>query len=196
MLSGQGFRDVRSLSGGLDAWRGAAATGSYGQGLEVFADVRLAVDVLTLAVALEEGSRTFYDEAGRAVDEAEWKEVFRSLVKAEESHRESLLEACRAMMPPESCEIPVGGKEKEGMMEGAVRLDETLQWVRTPERTPIEILEFAMQLEVNSLDLYLKVASLPGFAPVRHVLEVLIGDEKRHLVRLGALLEKHLPPAP
>ncbi len=195
MLAGQGFSDVRSLDGGIDAWHGTVATGGYRQGMEVFAEVRVALDVLPLALALEEGSRAFYAEAGKAVDEGEWQEVFRELVKAEEHHKERLLEASRAMTPPQSGEIPLEGKPAEGRMEGAVRLDEALQWVRSAERTPLEILELAMQVEANSLDLYLKVAGLPQFAPVREVLDVLVGDEKRHLARLGALLEAHLPPA-
>ena len=195
MLAGQGFADVRSLEGGIDAWRGTVATGGPRQGMEVFADVRLAVDVIPLAVALEEGSRAFYAGAGEAVDGEEWKRVFGELVKAEERHRERLLEACREMMPAESCEIPLEGKPAEGRMEGAVGVDEALDWVREEGRTPFEILELAMQVEANSLDLYLKVAALPQFAPVREALDVLVGDEKAHLARLAALLEQHLPPA-
>ena len=50
----------------------------------------------------------------------------------------------------------------------------------------------AMQFESNALDLYLKITDREEFAPVKDVLEGVIGDEKAHLKRLGELLEREV----
>ena len=183
---------MKSLAGGIDAWEGAVATGGPEAGLEVLAEVRVAVVVLSVALALEEGSRVFYAAVGEVVDDGEWKELFGALVKAEEAHKASLAEACRTMIPEEGCEIPLDRGGLESRMEGAVGIEESLDWVRAEGRTPREILELSMQVEANSLDLYLRIARRPEFTPVREVLQVLIDDEKAHLRKMGALLEREL----
>ena len=80
--------------------------------------------------------------------------------------------------------LPAGRDE---IMEGGIRLDEALLWAR--ERDVSSILEFAISLETNAYDLYLKMErKLEGDA--KRVFLLLSDDEKRHLDRLAALLEK------
>ena len=49
-----------------------------------------------------------------------------------------------------------------------------------------------MQMETNSLDLYLRMLERPGLEPIGTILAEIIGEEKAHLRSLGALLEKKL----
>jgi len=181
---------VESLAGGIDAWNGLVATGGYSQGMDLLEGVKYAVDILPIAIALEEGACIFYGAVGEILDDAEAGEIFATLVKAEERHKGKLVEACRVMMPDVRCEIPSGEEGLRGFMEGAVRVDEALEWARSKKDHPAEILDLAMQMEANSLDFYLKVAGRSEFTPVRGTLDELIADEKGHLERLGALLEK------
>ena len=160
--------------------------------MDVLEGVRYAVDILPVALALEEGARIFYGTVGEILDDAEAGEIFAALVKAEERHKGKLVEACRVMMPDVQCEIPAGEEGLRGFMEGAVRIDEALEWVRSKKDHPVEILDLAMQMEANSLDFYLKVAGRSEFTPVRGILDELIADEKGHLKRLGRLLEKRI----
>jgi rubrerythrin len=182
---------VESLAGGIDAWQGLVATGGYTQGMDLLGGVRYAVDILPIALALEEGACLFYSAAGELLDDAEAGELFAALVEAEEGHKGRLVEACRVMMPDVQCEIPAGEEGLKGFMEGAVRIDEALEWARSRKEHPAEILDLAMQLEANSLDFYLKVAGRSEFIPVRETLDKLIADEKSHLKWLGSLLEKN-----
>jgi rubrerythrin len=160
--------------------------------MDVLKGVRYAVDILPVALALEEGARIFYGAVGEMLDDAEAKEVFSALVTAEEGHKRKLVEACLVMMPDVRCEIPDGEDGLKGFMEGAVRIDEALEWARSKKDHPAEVLDLAMQLEANSLDFYLKVAGRSEFTPVRGTLDGLIADEKAHLRWLGSLLEKRV----
>jgi len=74
-------------------------------------------------------------------------------------------------------------------MEGGIRVDETLLWAR--DKDLHSILEFAISLETNSYDLYIKMGRrVEGDA--RKVFSLLADEEKRHLERLAALLEKEV----
>lgn len=176
----------------MDAWKGLVATGEYSQGMDFLEGVRTAADILPVALALEEGARIFYGAAADLFDDPEAKATFTALVRAEENHRRKLVEACAVMMPDTRCEIPSGEEGLRGFMEGAVRIDEALEWARREKRRPLEILELAVQMEANSLDFYLKVAAREEFAPIGTVLEELIEDEKGHLRRLADLLERNV----
>ena len=79
-------------------------------------------------------------------------------------------------------------------MEGAVALDELLEWTREPGRSTSDILDTAMQLEANSLDFYLKMSRLAVFADVKESLDSLIVREREHLRGLAGLIGRK-PPA-
>jgi rubrerythrin len=160
--------------------------------MEFLEGVRYAVDVLPVALALEEGARIFYEAVAELLDDPEAEKIFRTLVRAEEAHKDTLVKACAVMMPEARCEIPTGEEGLQGFMEGAARVDEALEWARSKKGKPFEILDLAMQMEANSLDFYLKVAGRSEFAPVREALQGLVDDEKNHLARLAALLERTL----
>ena len=180
------------MDGGIDAWKGLVATGEYSDGLWMLEKIGKSDEVLALARTLEEGSRVFYGRVAEVLPDTEAKRVFSALVEAEKEHARRIDEACRKAMPEAACELPEEARGLEGYMEGAVGIDRTLAWVSEPGRSTFEVLELAMQFESNALDLYLKIAGREEFAPVREVIEGVIGDEKAHLKRLGALLEKNL----
>jgi rubrerythrin len=178
------------MEGGIDAWRGVVATGGYDHGLWTLKGVRRSVDVISLALALEEGARIFYGRVREILPDGEAKGLFGSLVKAEEEHKRRLAEAYSAMASGSGEEIPAENETLKGFMEGPFSIDETLKWVSAPGRTYLEVVELSMQVESDSLDFYLKIAGREEFTPVRDILEDLIRDEKAHLRRLGAHLEK------
>jgi rubrerythrin len=55
-----------------------------------------------------------------------------------------------------------------------------------------EILELSVALETNSYDLYLNMERRLKDQPSAEVFRVLSGEEKEHLERLSALLEKRM----
>jgi rubrerythrin len=75
-------------------------------------------------------------------------------------------------------------------MEGVIRIDRAVAWATAPGRSTRDVLDLAMQVEANSLDLYLKLVRREDLAPLRPLLERLVGEEKAHLAGLGKRLEE------
>jgi rubrerythrin len=176
------------MEGGIDAWRGLKATGSFEAALSPAVEELAPAEILGFATALEKGSGAFYSGLGKIFSrESEAAKVFAGLVRAEEAHVRTIADAAGALgVKPE--ETSAG----QGLMEGGVDIESALAWCREKGRRPSETLELAMQMETNSLDLYLRMLERPGLEPIGAVLEEIVGEEKAHLRSLGALMEKNL----
>jgi len=185
LLLGAGFADVRSMEGGMDAWHGLRATGTFDHGMSIVTEGLAPGEVLGLALALERGSGEFYRGLAEIFAGEEAAATFTALVRAEEAHMKTIAAAADDLGIP-----PLGEDGGTGLMEGAVNIEEALAWCREQGRTPFEALELAMQAETNSLDLYLKMLRRADIAPVHNAIRSLAGEEKNHLRKLAALLEK------
>ena len=67
-------------------------------------------------------------------------------------------------------------------------LSETLEWVRGKEVR--ETLDLSISLEVNAVDLYIKMERKVKEKEARQVFQALSNQERNHLERLSRLLEK------
>jgi len=144
-----------------------------------FGDVVRPPDLAMLAWMLEDGSRLFYERMGRDSQDDDAQQLFQSLAKAEVSHERPL---------PNSTKVfPGAGPVEDGLpsdradiMEGGIKVSEALRWARGKDVTAI--LEFAISLETNAYDLYLKMERrLEGDA--KKVFLLLAEEEKAHLGR-------------
>lgn len=175
------------MEGGIDAWKGLVPTGDYEQGMFLLEGKEDPAAVLGLALSLENGSKLFYESVKNSLEDAALVSVFEKLSKAEEAHMRKLYDISRSIVPGE----PIGpGESRPEYMEAGQSVNEAAAWAASPHRSANDILEFCTQIEVNSLDLYLKLSVRPEFAAAREAFESLIEEEKNHLKRLLALLEK------
>ena len=182
------------MEGGIDAWEDRPATGAPEQGMAFLEDISEAPEALAFAAALEESAVEFYAAARDVTIGQEERNLFSRLSSDEEGHAALLHAACRRLYDTESCGgFPIEG-DRRRLMEGAVALDELLEWTREPGRSTSDILDTAMQLEANSLDFYLKMSRLAVFADVKESLDSLIVREKEHLRGLAGLIGRK-PPA-
>lgn len=186
------------MEGGIDAWNGFVATGPPDQGLFLLNDLEEPGSVLSLALALEEGSRVFYTAVAALLEDVPSKDTFSALAAAETRHKKQIAAACREVFPGTLC-ASSGEERSEGedYMEGPFKTHEMIEWSKAPGRTPFEILDASMQVEANSLDFYLKISSLEKFAGVKSLLLSIVEEEKFHLKRIAETLEKaagDLPP--
>lgn len=187
MLSGAGFDQVYSMSGGIDAWNGLQARGAPEAGMAVFSDADTPEDLVALAWILEEGSRRFYEGVAGLLEDAEAKDLFLQLVRAEEQHKQALLRAYHEICGSEPVPEFLKNKETEDLMEGGVRVSQALTWARGKDAQ--ELLQFSMELETNASDLYLKMIRRIKDKKSSRIFEALAREETIHLEKMGELLE-------
>ena len=187
-----GFSKVYSMDGGITAWNGQVATGSYNEGLSMLEGRETAEELISLAMALEEGSRMFYVNVEELTLDTEAKNVLKTIAEAEEKHKTQILQAYKLITGENLTDDILNREPLSGIMEGGVRIDEVVSFLKGPDKTLLDILEVSMQLEINSLDLYIKILRNIEDAGAKKVFDILIEEEKNHLSKLGKLLGERI----
>ncbi|RJQ56094.1 MAG: hypothetical protein C4526_02570 [Nitrospiraceae bacterium] len=187
LLKGQGFEKTYSIKGGIDAWNGLRAAGPYDTGIFSIEGSRTTEELVFLAWSLEEGARVFYKAARACCEEEQSKKIFDRLVKDEEKHKAVLAETYLRLAGEAAGRREFGEESIYGLMEGGVSVAEALTWLKQKSSSAQDVLEFSMQLETNSLDLYMKVLREAEDEKTREVFRILIDEEKQHLSALGNL---------
>ncbi len=186
VLADAGLEAVYNMQGGIAAWEGLIAAGPPESGMAYFGDSAQPQELAMLAWMLEDGSRQFYAGMDVHLQDDNAKKLFQNLAKAEVMHEKTVAELYRGFTKGRAVEddLPSG---RDDIMEGGIKVAEALQWAEGKEVATI--LEFAIALETNAYDLYLKMERrLDGDA--QKVFLRLAEEEKRHLERLAELLEK------
>jgi len=191
-LLSYGFSKVYSMDGGITAWNGQVATGSYNEGLSMLEGRETAEELISLAMALEEGSRIFYVNVEELTLDTEAKNVLKTIAEAEEKHKTQILQAYKLITGENLTDDILNREPLRGIMEGGVRIDEVVSFLKGPDKTLLDILEVSMQLEINSLDLYIKILRNIEDAGAKKVFDILIEEEKNHLSKLGKLLGERI----
>jgi len=164
------------------------AEGPPEAGLAYFAAGTGAVDMAALAWALEETTRQFYARLADMHLESGEVELFRTLVQAEEHHKETL-----AVLNEKLTTEPVKriyDRQDMRVLEGGMDLEAALRWVG--DRSVSEILDMAMGLESNAYDRYLKMLDISEDDLSKEVFRTIAVEEKGHLKRLADLMDKIL----
>jgi len=192
VLRTEGFSDVYSMEGGMHAWQGLTAAGAPGAGMSFFTVGSLPEELIALAWTLEEGSRRFYASLAGTLADNEAAKLFKDLVTAEEHHKASLLGLYRGIASAEPApDFPRGViAADEDRMEGGVKVSEALEWAKGRDSRPL--LELSMALETDSYDLYIKMGRRVEGEKAKAVFARLVEEEKGHLGRMAALLDRDL----
>jgi rubrerythrin len=183
-----GFREVRSMRGGIDAWQGKVAKGLPEEDVAFFTAAGSPQEQIILAWRLEEGTRRFYTEMAESVQDLESVSLFRELAYAEEHHKatlQALYEGISAAPAVNFQEWAV--KPDELWMEGGMRLLDAVAWTRG--RQINDILELGIALETTAYDRYLRLSRDLPDENSRRVFEVLADEERHHLEKLSRLLD-------
>lgn len=180
------------MAGGISAWEGVEAEGAYDAGMAYFSGASGAEELIALSFALEEGNRVFYEKVARIAREA-WKEdaaaTFRSLGAAEERHKRTLRDLHSGISGKDADPAhPAGLDTAEGILEGGIPIGEALERVR--KQSPEEVLAFAVAMEANALDRYIKMGRAVGDDRSREVFLALAREEQSHLERMSSLMDR------
>ncbi|MFH1034671.1 MAG: ferritin family protein [Pseudomonadota bacterium] len=189
MLAGRGFREVYSLAGGIKAWNGLTAAGPLEQGLGLLSGQEDRAQLLAVAHGLEAGLAGFYRQAGPLASDQRAGELCQRLARAEDGHQERVYGLYRQAG---------GGLERAALaeqasaqiMEGGEEVGQALARLFPRGFGAPELLETAMGIEAQALDLYLRMSHKLGDEPARQALYDLAQEEKAHLQALGQMLER------
>jgi rhodanese-related sulfurtransferase/rubrerythrin len=190
LLSGLGFKEIYNLQGGIKAWQGEKAVGPQELNLELVRGDETPAEMIALAYGMEMGLGVFYQNMIDTSQDAELKALFSKLADIEALHKKRLFELL--------AEIDSAGKDVEAyeadirptILEGGFQLDDFMKKNESFLHAVPDVLDLAMMLETQALDLYLRFADKSANTQSQDVLFKLADEEKSHLEALGQLVEK------
>ena len=192
LLSGQGFREVYNLKGGIKAWQGAKAFGPVELNLDLIRGDESPLEIISLTYGMEEALRRFYVFFKDRTSDEELRNLFTTLASLEEKHKESLrklyLDLPGASREPQTWEE----KTQAELLEGGFRFADFIRENEPLLKSPGDVLETALMLETQALDLYLRFAGKMEDRETKKVLFRLGDEERAHLTALGRLLDETL----
>jgi rhodanese-related sulfurtransferase/rubrerythrin len=190
MLNGWGFKEVYNLAGGIKAFQGHKATGPRELNLDLVRGDETPAEIIALAYGMEKALQLFYETLQQQSPDRELQELFGKLAQVEVHHEERLFETYGRVVPGgqdlgtfESSIVP-------NTLEGGLNAKEFLATNQAHLQTATGVLDLAMMLETQALDLYLRFADKSDQPQTKEVLYALAGEEKEHLARLGQLLDE------
>jgi rubrerythrin len=195
LLQGAGLDNVYSMKGGIKAWEGMTAHGEPESGMAYFSPAADVEEVVGLAWAMEEGSKSFYQGVSQQFEnDREAGDMFHWLVAAENNHEKNLLQTYESLTgeKPDFAKLRAkfGDSLSGSVMEGGIPVKEALAWLQGKGVT--DSLELAMSLEVNAFDLYIKMGRAIEDEQAQQVFAKLSEEEQVHLKKLADLLDKKI----
>lgn len=188
----QGYKEVFNMEGGMTAWNGLVSSGPYKAGLDLLEGRTSLEEVVSLAWTLEDGTGLFYRRLAALVSDTEAGQVFLALADMERRHKGRVLEAYRAVSGKDFDEDVLARDTAKGIMEGGLSVEETISSFESRGIKLKEAAETAMQAEMNSLDLYIRMGMELSDEAAKGILSELVVEEKAHLERIGRLLDAML----
>ncbi len=192
MLIGLGYREVYNLEGGIQAYKGEKASGAREFNLDLIRGDETPSEIIRLAFGMEKCLELFYLTMLKKSQDQELLELFQSLARVEEHHQQTLQEEYAKVAPEGQNLAELESPAVQEIMEGGFRMKEFMEANAPHLKKVSEVLELAMTLETQSLDLYLRFADRCSVKRTKVILFQLAKAENAHLARLGSLLEEKL----
>ena len=189
MIAAQGFSDVYNLSGGFKAWKGEAAFGTEEKGLELFTGNESVEETLVVAYSLEEGLRSFYLEMQNRVNNSDASNLFEKLSEIEVKHQKRILEEYSKITEKSITREEFEKNIVVKALEGGLTTEEYANLFHPNWESVTDIIEVAMSIEAQALDLYLRASDRSGEPQSQKVLRQIADEERTHLAQLGKLIE-------
>jgi rubrerythrin len=192
LLSGQGFEEIYNLKGGIKAWQGLGATGPKELNLDVVRGDETPAEIVVLAYDMEDSLQTYYQEMHDRAEDQEVRELFLKLASIEDKHKRTILELnAKIGTPGKGTELSKADTDKI-VLEGGFDMAEFMEQNEPILKTVPNVIDLAMMLETQALDLYLRFAAKSTNTETKDVLFKIAQEEKGHLAALGRLLEEKI----
>lgn len=189
LLAGADFKQVYNLAGGITAYQGQKAAGCQELNLDLVRGNEGPAEITILAAGMERALQLFYETLKDRMEDRELEELFSFLARVEETHRRKLLEVYGRLEP---AGVELAGLDQKpeatATLEGGFPLPEFLKANEPYLDTAPHVLELAMMLETQALDLYLRLGRRCENPLARTILLAIAEEEKGHLASLGQTL--------
>ncbi len=192
ILTGSGFEPVYNLKGGIAAWQGHAAAGPSDMGMMLLTGEETPREVICLAYGLEEGLRKFYSASIQLAIAPQVVGILTKLAAIEVNHKQRLMNLYRTIDPTAATEKAFENEINSELMEGGFNPDKLLENNRPAFKTTAGALEFAMMLEAQAMDLYMRYADIREDPEVKNILFNMAQEEKAHLKSLANFMDKNV----
>ena len=189
LLSGLGFNEIYNLEGGIMGWQGNKAAGPRELNLELVRGDETPVEMIALTYGMEMALGTVYREMAERSDDPELKSLLTMLADIENQHKKRLLEILAETDSPISDMDAYEAELRPSILEGGFGLDDFIKENKSFFGSVLGVLELAMMLETQALDLYLRFADKSADERTQKVLFSIADEEKAHLSSLGNLMD-------
>jgi rhodanese-related sulfurtransferase/rubrerythrin len=190
LLSGLGFNEIYNLQGGIKAWQGGKAAGPRELNLDLVRGDETPVEMIALAYGMEMGLGIVYKEMTERSDDPELKSLLTTLADIETRHKERLLEILAEIDSPINDTDAYEAGLRPSILEGGFGLDDFMRENESFFSSVQGVLDLAMMLETQALDLYLRFAGKSTDERTQSVLFSIADEEKAHLGSLGDMMDK------
>ena len=190
MLSGLGFKEVYNLKGGMMAWEGLQTSGPAELNMDLVRGDESPAEMVRLSYSLENGLQIFYKNMQERTKNKAIEILFSKLVKIEKNHKKRLIDLYKKIEPPEKDLESIESDSAQGIMEGGFNIEAFTQQNEPFLDTSHHVIDLAMMLETQALDLYLRFSQKTENPDTKEVLFKLAEEEKAHLAMLGRWLEE------
>ncbi len=190
LLAGKGYDEVYNLAGGIKAWEGKTAFGPVQLGEIHLRGDETVKEILVFLYSMESGLERFYQNASAAMSDATVAGLLKKLAGIEITHKERLYRLFVDLDSKPADKSRFEAEAASALMEGGFDIEIFLKQNQEVMQTPAGVLDIAMMLETQGLDLYLRYAQQAREAEGRQVLYEIADEEKAHLAALGRLMEE------
>ena len=181
-----------NLKGGIAAWQGHAAAGPAEMGMVLLKGNETPREVICLAYGLEEGLRKFYSMSVELAIDPKVVSILTKLAEIEVKHKQRLFDIYLTIDPTAWNVEAFENSIISELVEGGFDSDKLLEQSMPTFKTAARVLDFAMMLEAQAMDLYMRYAQRSEDPAVKNLLFDMANEEKAHLKSLGDLLDKHI----
>ena len=148
--------------------------------------------MIALAYGMEMGLGVVYGEMAERSDDAELQSLLTKLADIETRHKERLLEILAETGSPITDTDAYEADLQSSILEGGFGLDDFMKENESFFGSVQGVLDLAMMLETQALDLYLRFSEKSSDQRTQKVLFSIADEEKAHLGSLGDLMNKKI----
>ena len=191
-LEGKGFAAVVNLAGGFNAWGGGAAFMGEEKGIAFFSGSESPRETLAAAYSLEAGLQEYYLSMIDKVADRQVKQLFQKLSQIEVKHQDRIVEMYTEITGEATTREAFESGPVQNVLEGGMTTEEYTN-LFMPESDTLEgVIELAMSIETQALDLYSRASDRAKDEKSRLALTKIADEERTHLAQLGKLMNKLL----